>query len=463
MLEDAFRGELRDLAGLFASLCEDLPCEGLQEALREYIVALPVYRTYAVPEREELSRTDRDVIEEALSLAGKRCGCDPRTFDPLRDVLLLQRRGELETDFVLRLQQLSGPVMAKGAEDTAFYRYYRLLSLNEVGGDPGRWGTSLQAFHDYCTLMADGWPGSMLATATHDTKRGEDARTRLDGLSEMPNLWREAAERWAAMNGALREETGLDPATEYEIYQALIGAWPVEQERLRQFATKAVREAKLRTTWDAPDSAYEDGLQRFIAGLYDNAGFVTDVAAFVATISRAGWMTSLSQTLIKLTAPGVPDVYQGCELWDHSLVDPDNRRRVDYSLRRRLLNETKSLSASSVLRGIESGIAKLWLLRKTLELRRKEAAAFDSSYEALYAKGARADHVVAFVRGERVLSVAPRWWHTLDGDWRATTLRLPPGLWRNHLTEALFDGGKDVAVEALIGGFPVALLVKTEA
>jgi (1->4)-alpha-D-glucan 1-alpha-D-glucosylmutase len=255
----------------------------------------------------------------------------------------------------------------------------------------------------------------------------------------------------------------MDRETEYEVYQALVGAWPVDQERLQQFASKAVREAKLRTAWDFPGAAYEDGLQRFIAGLYANEAFMADAAAFVASISRAGWMTSLSQTLIKLTAPGVPDVYQGCELWDHSLVDPDNRRPVDYGLRRRLLNEAKSLSAPSVMRGIESGISKLWLVRKTLELRRAEASAFDSSYEPLYADGPRSEHVVAFMRGGRVLSVAPRWWHTLDGDWRQTTLRLPPGRWRNHLTETGFEGDNDVAIDVLLGAFPVALLVKMEA
>jgi (1->4)-alpha-D-glucan 1-alpha-D-glucosylmutase len=300
----------------------------------------------------------------------------------------------------------------------------------------------------------------MLSTATHDTKRGEDNRLRIDALSEAPGAWWETVTRWTALNAALRRGTGLDRNTEYLLYQTLVGAWPVERDRLQRFATKAVREAKTHTGWDDPVEAYEAGLRRFIDGLFANQAFMANAGTFVASIDGAARLSSLSQTLIKLTAPGVPDIYQGCELWDHSLVDPDNRRPVDYGERRRLLARAKTLDPHGAMREMASGLPKLLLIWKTLALRKKEAAAFGSSYEPLYAAGAKGEHVIAFMRGGRVITVAPRWSLERRDGWADTSLALPEGSWRNELTGARFVGGASVALGDLLRDFAVALLVK---
>jgi (1->4)-alpha-D-glucan 1-alpha-D-glucosylmutase len=301
----------------------------------------------------------------------------------------------------------------------------------------------------------------MLTTSTHDTKRSEDVRARIGLLSEIPTRWGEAVRRWSARNERLRMGDYPDRNAEYLLYQTLVGAWPIDEQRLTQYMLKATREAKQRTTWTTPNAEYESALQGFIAGALADEEFVNDLRAFVDSIAAAGWMTSLAQTLLKLTAPGVPDIYQGCDLWDLSLVDPDNRRPVDYDLRKRLIGELEGRSPEDIWARREEGLPKLWLIQRALAVRREHAAAFGArgTYEPLTAQGAKAAHVVAFVRGGAVVSIAPRLVVGLGDDWGDTALDLPAGRWRDALSDEPHAGGALALGEAL-RRFPVALLVR---
>ena len=302
---------------------------------------------------------------------------------------------------------------------------------------------------------------ALLTTSLYRTKRSEDVRARIGLLSETPERWGEAVRRWATRNERLRVGGSPDRNAEYLLYQTLVGAWPIDEQRLTQYMLKAVREAKQRTNWTSPDAEYESALQGFIAGALADEEFVNDLRAFVESIATAGWTTSLAQTLLKLTAPGVPDIYQGCDLWDLSLVDPDNRRPVDYTLRQRLLSELEGRSPEEIWARREEGLPKLWLIQRALATRREHAAAFGArgTYEPLTAHGPRAAHVVAFVRGGVVVSIAPRLVVGLGDGWDDTSLDLPAGRWRDALTGEPRAGGALTLGEAL-RRFPVALLVR---
>jgi (1->4)-alpha-D-glucan 1-alpha-D-glucosylmutase len=431
----------------------------LREALCEFIVSLPVYRTYigdAGGQRPE----DAVYIDRALADAAKRRpDLSASLWEFLRNILLLWR-GEQESEFTACLQQLTGAVMAKGVEDTAFYRYNRLISLNEVGGDPSRFGVTPEAFHRYCIDLQQHRPETMLTTATHDTKRGEDTRLRISVLSEIPRWWREALKRWSQGNERYRRDGVPDRNMEYLFYQTLVGAWPIEEERLQQYMLKAAHEAKIYTSWKTPDAAYEEALAGFVHDVLQDEGFIADFKAFLAPLIRPARISSLAQTLIKYTAPGVPDLYQGTELWDHSLVDPDNRRPVDYDLRRRMLADLDGFSPEDVLARMDEGLPKLWVIRRALEVRRRYPDLFgvDSSYRPLAATGQKADHVVAFCRGDGAITVVPRLLIGLAVLWEDTVLDLPDGRWANFLT------GDEVAgrlrLDDLLRRFPVALLVR---
>jgi (1->4)-alpha-D-glucan 1-alpha-D-glucosylmutase len=367
----------------------------------------------------------------------------------------------------MRFQQLTGPAMAKGVEDTAFYNFHRLVSLNEVGGSPGDFGLPLEAFHRASAEAAERWPAAMLATSTHDTKRSEDVRARLCLLAEIPGRWAEAVRRWLAHNAKYKLGDLPDRNAEYLLYQTLVGAWPITPERAAQFMEKAAREAKAHTSWTRTDAGYEEALRGFVGELLDDAEFTADLAAFVAPLVAPGRVNSLAQTLLKLTAPGVPDFYQGSELWDLSLVDPDNRRPVDYELRRRLLAELKAglsagITPEEILARADEGLPKLWLTHQGLRLRRRLPAAFgpEGGYEPLAASGPRAEHAVAFVRGGEVAAIAPRWPLRLAGEWQGTTLELPPGRWRDELSGAEVAGGT-CRIADLLARFPVALLARS--
>lgn len=470
VLRSVLGSDINRLTRLLLDVCEKHPrhrdyARGqLAGALTELVADFPVYRTYVRPEAETADERDIRWITEAVEAAKRhRPDMPSDLFEFIGQVLQLQVRGEAEQEFLLRFQQVTGPAMAKGVEDTAFYCFNRLVSLNEVGGDPGRFGQSVEGFHQYCLTMQAHWPESMLTTSTHDTKRSEDVRARISLLSEIPGAWQEAVARWSSMNEQYRRNDMPDRNTEYLLYQNLVGAWPIDAERMAAYAEKASREAKTHTSWIDPDPAYDEALQAFVAGIMNDPKFVADLDIFVQPLVPHGYRNALAQTLIKLTAPGVPDIYQGNELWDFSLVDPDNRRPVDYGQRRSLLAELDNLTLDQIRERADEGLPKLWLIRRALAVRRQHPEAFgpESSYEPLYARGRKSDHVVAFVRGQRTMTVAPRLSIGLADDWEDTTIELPRGDWENGLADAGLLSGT-VRLDDLLSAFPVALLVRKD-
>ncbi len=463
VLETLFTTEVNRLAGLLAQIAkrhaafESFLDAQNREAIMELAAHFPVYRTYVRPENEIPGPDDLRFIQTALNRArAGRAEAEWEVFEFIAALLRCHFRGELENEFVARFQQLTGAVMAKGVEDTTFYCLNRFVSLNEVGGDPGKFGVSVDEFHEFCQRQQSDWPQMMLTSSTHDTKRSEDVRARLNVLSEIPNEWRDAVSRWSKMNERHRRNNFPDRNVEYLFYQTLAGAWPISTERLQAYFEKASREAKQHTDWNQPNAAYDEALKYFVASTLADKIFVADLEQFLALLAGAAQINSLAQTLIKLTAPGVPDIYQGNELWDFSLVDPDNRRPVDFEIRKRLLAESKNLSADEIWQRRDSGLPKLWLIQRTLALRAVREEAFCGNYEPLHARGAKANHVVAFTRGGTVITAIPRFLMELKNDWQDTVLLLPPGAWKNELTGETVDG--TVAVGDLFGKFPVALL-----
>ncbi len=457
--------ELNLLTARLLKVCEanrryrDFTRSEVRQVLIEVMAALPVYRTYVRPGRP-VRPEDRARIEAAVAAAKtRRPDLDEHLLDFLADILLDRQRGEDEAQLLGRFQQTTGAVMAKGVEDTAFYRYNRLVSLNEVGGDPGRFGTRLDDFHCDLERRARRWPAAMLGTSTHDTKRSEDVRARLSLLSELPAEWERAVRRWSALNERHRTGELPDRNTEYLYYQTLVGAHPLPVDRALAYMEKAAREAKLHTSWTSPDEAFEEALRAFVTATLADDEFCGDLDAFVQPLLEPGWVNSFAQKLIALTAPGVPDLYQGSELWDLSLVDPDNRRVVDFELRRRLLSEVGGLAAQTAWARRAEGLPKLLVVARALGLRRRRPEIFrqGGTYERLAVTGKREQHLVAFARGGGAVTLAPRLLIGLAGDWADTTVRLPAGKWRCELTGRSTAGGEQ-SVGALLGDFPVSLL-----
>jgi (1->4)-alpha-D-glucan 1-alpha-D-glucosylmutase len=470
--QEALGSDVNRLTTLFVEICEDNRNERdytrpeIRRAIREVAACFRVYRTYVVPERGEITEEDREHIAQATDCARqKRQDIDGGLFDFLRDVLTMETTGKREAEFLMRFQQFTSPVMAKGVEDTAFYCYNRLISLNEVGSDPARNGMTVEEFHEYCGKMQATHPLTMTALSTHDTKRSDDVRARLAVLTEIPGKFAAAAQRWSRMNTSFRTNNLPDPNTEYFYYQTLIGAWPLTVERAQSYMLKATREAKQQTSWTANNKDFEDALNRFIETTFSSSAFLDKVGQFVDRVKEAGRINSLAQTLLKYTAPGVPDLYQGSELWDLSLVDPDNRRPVDYEVRRSLLQTLRELSipagAAMAMRHMDDGAPKLWTIYRSLQLRREHPEWFgaEASYTPLDVEGKAAQHAIAYLRGSAVVTVVPRLTLTLAGAWQRTTVALPEGRWRNWLTGAVSHGGR-VAIESLTKSFPVALLIR---
>jgi (1->4)-alpha-D-glucan 1-alpha-D-glucosylmutase len=433
----------------------DCTRRSVHAAITTLLASYPVYRTYlrrnhpAPPHDLALIH---DVVTRAAELAPQ---VEPHIWTVLEKVLTLQIADDAAADVALRVQQVTGAITAKAVEDTVFYRHVRLTALNEVGGTPEQFGISVDEFHRQ--LVACKRPHSMLASATHDTKRGEDMRARLLVLSEVPAEWERAVERWSARSERYREN--IPRATEYFFYQTLVGAHPLSAERAWQYLQKAIREAKQQTSWINPDPAFEAAVEKFVNGVIGDRELMEDVAAFVATIEHAGYLNSLSRTLLKLTAPGTPDIYQGTELWDFSLVDPDNRRPVDFVHRAQLLERLPKLSVEDVLADMVAGTPKLWLTWKTLQFRKQRPEVFDGDYQPLIASGSEASSVLAFARAGELVTVVPRLVARGRLHERDARIPLAEGAWRDVLTGSRFTGhAQGVPVGAIWSRFPVALL-----
>ncbi len=468
--QEALGSDVNRLASIFVDICEahrnqrDYTRAEIRRAIREIASCFAIYRTYVTPQRNQITGEDKHFISKSVKCAkDNRTDIDGGLFDFFEDVLTLQTTGRQETEFVERFQQFTSPVMAKGVEDTAFYCFNRLTALCEVGGDPGRDGLSLEDFHAYQVKVQKTHPSTMTTLSTHDTKRADDVRARLAVLSEIPHEFADAIQRWATQNEAKKQKDLPDRNSEYFLYQTLIGAWPIGAARTKQYMQKAMREAKQQTSWTANNKVYEDALNSFIDGLFADQAFLAGLEAFVGRVLLPGRINSLSQTLEKYTAPGVPDLYQGAELWDLSLVDPDNRRPVDYDLRRKLLAKLKSIDTAHVLEHMHDGLPKLHVIHQSLKLRRDHPDWFgaEADYIPVLAAGAKAEHVVAFRRGDHVMTVAQRLPLSLAGDWAGTTVDVPTGTWRNCLAGGMISGGT-VELATLLQNFPVALLVREE-
>jgi len=468
VMQEALGSDVNRLTSLLIEICEshrevrDFTRAEARRAIREVAACFSVYRTYVVPERNEISDEDRHRIERAINAAkANRTDIDGLLFDFMRDVLELRITGRRESEFVYRFQQFTSPVMAKGVEDTAFYCSNRLTSMNEVGGDPDCGGVTLENFHAYNARMQSTFPTTMLALSTHDTKRSDDVRARMAVLSEMPNVFAKAVKRWSAL-GKKHRESEVDRGTEWVLYQTIVGAWPISPDRLKEYMQKAMREAKLKTSWVANNTAYEDALNRYIESLLQDSAFIADMEPFVQELLKPGRINSLTQSLIKHTAPGVPDLYQGGELWDLSLVDPDNRRPVDYKLRDQLLQEVETLCVKCVMQRIDEGLPKLWTIHRALQARAQHPEFFSelAGYQPITAKGTECERVIAYLRGDSVMTIVPRWCYGV-ADWTDTSIEIPQGQWKNHMDDTQFSGGL-VKVETLWRHFPVALLIRVQ-
>lgn len=517
----------------------DFTLNSVTAAIREVLACLPIYRTYITPPKP-VSPRDQHFIEAAVTEAGRRNPRLPTSLlHFLRDTLLLRNIEDFKPedrpsiiDFVMKFQQVSGPLTAKGLEDTAFYIYNRLVSLNEVGGQPEQFGLPVREFHQKNLERFTCWPHGMLATSTHDTKRSEDVRARLNVLSEMPEAWRQALARWSRFNAA--HKTMIDGGhapdrnDEYLFYQAVVGTWPfgegtgrdetassgIGQPRLSRllppgshgfadfrarilaYMQKATNEAKVHTSWVNPNEAYDAAIDQFVSRALDpkqSIRFLGDMLAFTDRLAYYGQFNSLAQLLLKLTSPGVPDIYQGTELWDFSLVDPDNRRPVDYELRRELLAGLKQrveaagpeqlrVLAQELLETAFDGRIKLYVVERTLSFRRRCPDLFSyGDYQPLEATGSRQDHVCAFLRtldDQAILTVTPRLVFGLTekierppvGEvWGDTWLSLPGELAGRKYTDLFTgqeftvqqeNGDATLPLASILAHFPVALLVR---
>jgi (1->4)-alpha-D-glucan 1-alpha-D-glucosylmutase len=470
----------------------DFTLLGLTHALTEIACAFPVYRTYVRPGVPVSTRSER-VVRAAVRLARVRnLSVNPSMFQFFEELLLLRLEDSPEDErrhgaFAMRFQQLSGPIMAKALEDTAFYRYTRLLCRNEVGDSPGRMAGSPREFHADNAERARAWPLSMVTTATHDAKRGDDATARIAVLSELADEWHHAVGRWrdlaAQFRGQVHDAPAPEPTLEYGLYQSLVGAWPFGApstasaefvERVAAYALKAAREAKTATSWLAGNADYEARLTDFVRRLLTSQDFLADFSQFCGRLDRAGAVNALSQTLLRLCVPGVPDTYQGGELWNQSLVDPDNRRPVDYELRRRYLSELRARMDAplplvrELLESYPDGRLKLYVMHVALQLRKREPELFA---QGDYAPLTTDEHAVGFVRSfadQRLICLAPRLslrlqrgqaGFPLGQAWGQRVVQdVEPGRYHNLLTGERFECGSELALAEVFAHLPLGLL-----
>ena len=489
----------------------DFTLNSLAHAIREIIACFPVYRTYVSAGDTPVADRDRTYIDRAVNQAKRRNPALPGlAFDFIRDLLL--KRADYIPEyklkeyrrFVTQFQQTTSPVTAKGIEDTALYVYPRLVSLNEVGGEPSRFGVPPAHLHDWLARRQHDWPAALSATSTHDTKRSEDVRARINVLSEIPGAWKVALARWARLNRKLR--TGVDGQVapdrheEYLLYQTLLGTWPVDSqqttsdgdyiERICAYMVKALREAKRNSSWLNPRRPYEEAVVAFVRQVLDpgaSDAFLSDLRTLAERVAHAGAWNSLAQTVIKITAPGVPDFYQGTEIWDFSLVDPDNRRPVDYTKREALIDQVAPLAdvgplpvdrLDELVTTRLDGRIKLYAIVRALRTRHSDPELFQQgAYLPLHVTGTRSMHVFAYARVHAsavVLTVVPRLTATLVADpltpplgeiWADTCVQIPPIFDPAPLTNTFTGerlsvppGTRELPLAQVFGTFPVAVL-----
>src|SRR5213592_2250385 len=446
----------------------DFTLEALSRTVRETIACFPVYRTYVEP-GQPVNEEDRQIVERAIAAAKRRNpAMEESIFNFLRDVLLLCSPQDIDAagraahaQFVLKFQQTTGPVMAKGLEDTVFYIYNRLPALNEVGGEPQQFGLSVESFHERNLDRQFNWPAALLGTSTHDTKRSEDVRARIVAISEVPDLWPRWLQRWQVANRrwkqTINDFEAPDANEEYLLYQTLLGTWPVQAnsepeatpssdyiERIQGYMAKALHEAKINTSWIQPNEDWDAAMRDFVAKILDPSPrnkFLPGFLPVAQEIARLGAINSLAQTLLKLTSPGVPDIYQGNEVWDYSLVDPDNRRLVDYKQRRDMLEALPTATIDELLRNWPDGRIKMFLTQRLLQFRREHADLFHrGEYLPLRASGTLAECCVSFARelaGKWIIVIAPRLssrigFPPVAETWKDTSVGLPESLSLEH-------------------------------
>jgi (1->4)-alpha-D-glucan 1-alpha-D-glucosylmutase len=502
--EKYMSGEIDNIVHLFSIAAKNYRCElnpkNIRQAIIDIICAFSVYRTYI--NNESCVNDNKFYMAEAIDAAKKQNLALKDTIALVGRFLLLDLSNEENIsigtkilDFVMKFQQLTGPVMAKGFEDTLLYDYNRLVGLNEVGSSPNRFGISLGEFHKFNAEKTARWPHCLNATATHDTKRGEDVRARIAVLTEMPELWSDKVRHWKQINARFKSKChGIispDPNDEYLLYQTMVGAMPFEpkeyksfNERIKQYIVKVVREAKRHSSWIEPNEQYEQAFCLFVDRIMDSSAsneFWRDFLAFQKQIAAYGIFNSLSQTLLKMTSPGVPDFYQGGELWDFSLVDPDNRRPVYFEKRKSIMGEIRSREHDStlideLLRTRQDGRIKLFLIYKILAERGKRAGFFEKGdYQPLKVRGKYSNHIVVFVRShgsQRITTIAPRFLTLLIGAdelpigsdvWQDTEITWSTALegnWRNAITGESIRITKSTRMGQILARFPITLLIR---
>ena len=499
ILDKNLAGDLDNLAGLLKDISlkdrygNDFTINGLKRAIAEVLIQFSIYRTYTT--QEGVSDCDRAYIQAAIHCARENAPFSQKELDFIEKLLLLEYDSSLtpaDKDrwlyFVMRIQQYTGPLMAKGVEDTAFFVYNRLISLNEVGGDPDRFGISTTEFHQFNQYRQQHWNAAMNASSTHDTKRGEDTRARINVLSEIPDEWQAQLRKWREINRKHKSQSKktLIPSAndEYAFYQTLVGAYPFQEhelegfvDRIEQYAIKSIREAKVHTAWLRPNDTYEAACTTFVKAILEPSEdnlFLKEFLPFQKKIAHYGVFNSLSQTLIKITSPGIPDFYQGTELWDLSLVDPDNRRPVDFAQREAYLEAIQTADSQLIpglLKNPTDGRIKLFLIAQALKVRNQFQSVFlNGDYIPLEATGKFKDHIIAFARQEEnkmVVTIAPRFFTQLIqpnqlpiGEiWEDTAIELPAANWKDAITKTELTGST-IALKDALKHFPVALLTR---